>query len=162
MKGGKPADMEQMKALVTAAVGANTQRGDQVTVMARNFEPVADQAAPFYEAPWFATVVRSVVALLAVLLVLMLGVRPLIKALRRDPAPEGEGQLPALPGIGPISDGADASSGGGQSLAGSIDSALLSQHVGLAQRLVAEKPDSAVVALRQMLTAEPKQEAPAQ
>jgi flagellar M-ring protein FliF len=162
MKGGKPADMEQMKALVTAAVGANTQRGDQVTVMARNFEPMTDEAAPFYEAPWFATVVRSVVALLAVLLVLMLGVRPLIKALRRDPQPEGEGQVTALPGLGPVTDGAEPVIGGGQTLAGPIDSALLSQHVGLAQRLVAEKPDSAVVALRQMLNAEPKQEAPAQ
>ena len=89
MKGGKPADMDQMKALVTAAVGANAQRGDQVTVMARNFEPLAEEASPFYEAPWFATVVRSVVALLAVLLVLLLGVRPLIKVLRRDPQPEG-------------------------------------------------------------------------
>ena len=35
-----------------------------------------------------------------------------------------------------------------------IDRALLSQQVGLAQRIVAEKPDSAVAALRQML-AEP-------
>jgi len=161
MKGGKPADMDQMKALVTAAVGANAQRGDQVTVMARNFEPLAEEASPFYEAPWFATVVRSVVALLAVLLVLLLGVRPLIKVLRRDPQPEGEGQTLALPGAGPAPEGAIAA-GGGQSLSGQIDPALLSQHVGLAQRLVAEKPDSAVVALRQMLNAEPKQEAPAQ
>ncbi len=165
MKGSKPADIEQMKQLVNAAVGANAQRGDQVTVVARNFEPVVDEAAPFYEAPWFATVVRSVVALLAVLLVLLLGVRPFIKALRREPqaAPE-DGKL-ALPGIAP-GEGAGGSAATGneavaQALAGPMDPALLSQHVGLAQRLVAEKPDSAVVALRQMLNAEPKPEAAA-
>lgn len=165
MKGGKPADVEQIKQLVSAAVGANPQRGDQVTVFARTFESLPEEAAPFYEAPWFATVVRSVVALLAVLLVLLLGVRPLIKALRRDPAPPQpvEGALALPGGTAPGAD--DGQPGDGQmaqpgqlALPGGVDSALLSQHVGLAQRLVAEKPDSAVVALRQMLNAEPQPE----
>jgi len=159
MKGGKAADVEQIKQLVSAAVGANAQRGDQVTVFARNFESIPEEAAPFYEAPWFASVVRSVAALLAVLLVLLLGVRPLIKTLRRDPVPPQpvEGTL-ALPGGGPGSEGAEPDEGepGRLALPGGVDSALLSQHVGLAQRLVAEKPDSAVVALRQMLNAEPQ------
>jgi len=156
MKGGKAADMEQMKQLVGAAVGANLQRGDQVTVVARNFETVVDEEMPFYETPWFATVVRSVVALLAVLLVLLLGVRPLIKALRREPREEAQEPAFALPGKGPGSEGAEGSEG--HALLRSADTTLLSQHVGLAQRLVAEKPDSAVVALRQMLNAEPKPE----
>ena len=165
MKGAKAADVEQMKQLVNAAVGANAQRGDQVTVVSRNFEPISEEAAPFYEAPWFATVVRSVVALIAVLLVLLLGVRPLIKALRREPqaAPE-EGKL-ALPGLaageGATGEGAQGNEAVAQAFAGPIDPALLSQHVGIAQRLVAEKPDNAVVALRQMLNAEPKPEAAA-
>jgi flagellar M-ring protein FliF len=34
---------------------------------------------------------------------------------------------------------------------GIVDAELLSQQVGLAQRIVAEKPENAVVALRQML-----------
>jgi flagellar M-ring protein FliF len=34
---------------------------------------------------------------------------------------------------------------------GVVDAELLSQQVGLAQRIVAEKPENAVVALRQML-----------
>jgi flagellar M-ring protein FliF len=159
MKGGKPADMEQMKQLVSAAVGANTQRGDQVTVVSRNFEPLVEDALPFYEASWFATVVRSVVALLAVLLVLLLGVRPLIKALRRDPAETPGEPAFALPGGGSSTSGEGGEAGGGNALPGPIDSALLSQHVGLAQRLVAEKPDSAVAALRQMLNAEPQSDA---
>jgi flagellar M-ring protein FliF len=156
MKGGKPADMEQMKQLVSAAVGANAQRGDQVTVVSRNFEPLVEDALPFYEASWFATVVRSVVALLAVLLVLLLGVRPLIKALRREPAESSGDPAFALPGGGSAGPGEGGDAEGGSALPGPIDSTLLSQHVGLAQRLVAEKPDSAVVALRQMLNAEPQ------
>lgn len=159
MKGGKAADMEQMKQLVGAAVGANAQRGDQVTVVARNFEPVSDDALPFYAAPWFATVVRSVVALLAVLLVLLLGVRPLIKALRRphEQPREGDEGIAALAGPDGHEQHAPGAFAEGQMLPGMVD-ARLSQHVGLAQRLVAEKPENAVVALRQMLNAEPQPE----
>jgi flagellar M-ring protein FliF len=139
MKKSKPADVDQIKALVAAAVGADPQRGDQVTVMVRPFEPVEANALPFYEAPWFAMVVRSVVALIAVLLVLLMGVRPLIRALKRergegDPDSSGQGAAPAAsPASGPV------------------DAALLGRQVGLAQRIVEEKPDDALVALRQML-----------
>ena len=150
MKGAKPADIEQVKQLVAAAVGANPQRGDQVTVMARPFEPVSEEGVPFYEAPWFAMVVRSVVALLAVLLVLLLGVRPLVRALKRDPAapaatdaqaedaPDGE------PGDG-TADPADPAA------PRPVDATLLGRQVGLAQRIVDEKPDDALLALRKML-----------
>lgn len=139
MKKSKPADVDQIKALVAAAVGADPQRGDQVTVMVRPFEPVEANALPFYEAPWFAMVVRSAVALIAVLLVLLMGVRPLIKALKRergegDPDSGSQGATPAAnPATGPV------------------DAALLGRQVGLAQRIVEEKPDDALVALRQML-----------
>jgi flagellar M-ring protein FliF len=59
-------------------------RGDQVTVVVRNFQPTTVEQPKFWETPWFAMMVRNGVALLAVLLTLLLGVRPLIKALRRD------------------------------------------------------------------------------
>lgn len=140
VKGTKPADLEQIRQLVGAAVGADVQRGDQVAVVARNFEPVSTEAVPFYEMPWFAPLVRYGAALLAVLLVLLLGVRPLIKALRRDPAAAGDADM----------DEAHAPVPGARAPA-SIDPALLSQQVTLAQRMVAEQPDSAVAALRQML-----------
>lgn len=160
MKGGKPADMEQIKQLVSAAVGADTARGDQVAVVARSFEPVSDEGIPFYETPWFAMVVRYGAGLLAVLLVLLLGVRPLIRAFRREPAGPAAGEVPALETSG--EDGADEAGGeGAPSAAGkssSLDPALLSQQVGLAQRIVAEQPDNALVALRQML-AQPGTEA---
>lgn len=136
MKKAKPGDLEQIKALVSAATGADPARGDQVQVLVRPFEPVATEPPPFWEAPWFAMAVRSAVALLAVLLVLLLGVRPLVRALKREPrepAPEGTGpELAALPPTG-------------------ADPAVLGQQVNLAQRIVQEKPDDALVALRAML-----------
>lgn len=154
MKDAKAAGTDQIKQLVSAAVGADATRGDQIAVIARNFEPLSDQATPFYEAPWFATVLRNAVALIAVLLVLLLGVRPLIKALRRDPA-----ALPAN-AEGEADGGAQAQAEGLPKgpLNEAIDSALLSQQVGLAQRLVQEKPDSAVAALREMLNNQPEPE----
>ena len=141
---GKPADIEAIKALVSAATGANPQRGDQVQVMVRPFEPAADTALPFYEAPWFATLARSVVALLAVLLVLLLGVRPLLKTLRKNPppAPEASAAEAAAPGEdGPAGDPTPAAT----------DADLLGRQVSLAQRIVEEKPDDALLALRRML-----------
>ena len=150
MKGAKPADIEQVKQLVAAAVGANPQRGDQVTVMARPFEPVSEEGVPFYEAPWFAMVVRSVVALLAVLLVLLLGVRPLVRALKRDPAAPAatDAQAEDAPDGEPGDDAADPAD---PAAPRPVDATLLGRQVGLAQRIVDEKPDDALLALRKML-----------
>jgi len=153
MKNGKPADVEAIKQLVSAAVGADPARGDQVAVVIRSFDKTEAAALPFYEAPWFAMVLRNGVALIAVLLVLMLGVRPLIRALKGEAAAvadvnegeesvaDDEGSAHALsqPAADPVT--------------GAIDAALLSRQVGLAQRMVAEEPESAVQALRQMLNA---------
>ena len=152
LKGAKPADIDQIKQLVSAAVGASPQRGDQVTVLTRPFEPVDNAGAPFYEASWFAIVVRSAVALLAVLLVLLLGVRPLIKALKREPTgtvaggeEAGEGEEGAGPAPHPATQ--------------AVDAALLGRQVSLAQRIVEEKPEDALHALRQMLAETPDPEA---
>lgn len=153
MKGGKAGDADQIKQLVSAAIGADPARGDQVAVVVRKFDKVAEEAVPFYEASWFADVLRYGVGLLGVLLVLLLGVRPLIKAFRPDKpaaadADEGDApDGPSLSGLGtpPI-----------PALAGSIaanDPALLSKQVSLAQRMVEEQPESAVIALRKMLQA---------
>lgn len=146
-------DIEQVRQLVSAAVGADPQRGDQVAVVARKFDAVAPDALPFWEQGWFAMVVRNGVALLAVLLVLLMGVRPIVKAIRGeraakepkdDGAPANAAQLPAPDVAAP---------------AGATEAELLGRQVGFAQRLVAEKPDSAVIALRQMLASEPGKEA---
>lgn len=138
MKKATPADIEQIKALVSAAMGVDPARGDQVQVMTRPFEPISTEAPPFWEAPWFAMVVRSVVALIAILLVLLLGVRPLIRAFKREPrdhdAPQPQLTAPSPP---------------------ATDAEMLGRQVGLAQRMVEEKPEDALLALRQMLGSQP-------
>mgnify|MGYP000125434254 CR=1 FL=1 len=139
MKKAKPGDIEQIKALVSAAMGADPARGDQVQVMVRPFEPLAEEAPAFWEAPWFAMVLRYAAALLAVLLVLLIGVRPLIRALRREPRDQADTAGEALPATP----------------APATDAALLGRQVGLAQRIVEEKPEDALLALRQMLGTQP-------
>ena len=144
----KQSDIDQIKSLVSAAVGADTTRGDTVTVVVRGFDTPPPPKVPFYEAPWFATVLHNSVALIAVLLVLLLGVRPLIKALKKsgetppaaaeDAEAEGEEQLASIEELkDPVT--------------GAIDADALGRQVGLAQRIVTEKPDEAVIALRNML-----------
>ena len=171
LKGGKPADLEQIKQLISAAVGADEKRGDQIAVMVRKFEAIEPMASPFYEAPWFATLVRYGAALIAVLLVLLLGVRPLIKAPTRE-RPAGGVLDEDDRGEATASNGTPARTKAAQSRAdartialpvtdpatGRPDTELLTRKVGFAQRLVAEKPDSAVAALRQMLAHEPAAE----
>ena len=141
-------DVDQIKQLVSAAVGLDTQRGDQVAVIARDFSKVVDAGVPFYESGWFATLLRYGAALVALLLVLLLGVRPLIKALRRADGEQAGGDSESAQDAGQ-----GESSGGHAPTAASrpIDPVRLSQQVGRAQQIVAEKPDDAVAALRQML-----------
>lgn len=168
LKGAKAKDLADLEALVSAAVGANPQRGDVVKVVSRSFEPVAEEAQPFYEAPWFATVVRNGAAVIAVLLVLLLGVRPAINAMRGDkPAKVKKGKKGAAaeagdeaqaPGVAAL-DGPAAPAASGRSHIRGADGVdveisraeLLTRQMDLAQRLVAEKPGSAVEVLRQML-----------
>jgi flagellar M-ring protein FliF len=154
MAKAKPGEIDQLKQLIGASVGADTTRGDQVAVVVRSFQPVTIDAPKFWETPWFAMAVRNAVALIAVLLTLLLGVRPLIRALRREPAMPVEGR--ALPS--PAND-AEFDPGQRPQVTGPevplslppVDSSLLGRQVGLAQQLVRDKPDTAVAALRQML-----------
>lgn len=174
MAKAKPAEIDQIKQLVAAALGADPARGDQVAVVVRTFRPEAVTPPAFWETPWFAMIVRNVVALIAVLLTLLLGVRPLIKALKRDPASppaattttgdgeegvngeglEGELDEDGQPIEGPvrrrrkkiqrIEPIIDPETG-------EIDPDALSRQVGVAQRIVVEQPDNALNALRQLL-----------
>ena len=150
LKAAAPMTAQQLEALVSAAVGANTQRGDMVKVVASKFEPVDLEPPAFYEEPWFAMLVRYGTALLAVLLVLLLAVRPLIGRLKDKTAPAA---LPAEDApLGMIVD-ADAQDSGPSLAAGDEGLALadLPQQVELARRLAASQPERAVEALQRML-----------
>lgn len=149
-----PANPAQLQSLIEAAVGANAERGDRVTVMVGKFEPVAIETPAFHETPWFATVLRYGAALVAVLLALLLGVRPLLSILRGDrrahSAEDGDDAA------GERNDKADhvlASSTVPHRPAALAAPANLREQVALAQQLAIEQPDRAVGALRRMLAA---------
>ena len=79
-----PADADKIQSLVEAAVGADPERGDAVTVVVGKFDPVTIEPPAFYETAWFAMALRYGAALIAVLLGLLLGLRPILKAMRND------------------------------------------------------------------------------
>ncbi len=145
MKKIAPASEAQIRKLVESAVGANPDRGDEVTIMKGTFEPAAIEELPFYETAWFAMVVRNAAALIGVILALLLGIRPLIKALgKRKSGQTGAGEEGAQTGGQPAVISLNP---------GPVDPAILREQVGLARKLAAEQPDRAVVALRRMLAA---------
>ena len=150
MKGAKPEELEKIKELVSAAVGADEKRGDTVAVMVRPFQTVEVEALPFWETAWFATVLRNAVALISVLLVLLLVVRPAMKALTRNRGKSAGDGAAAQQGVTNL---VPQQQIGGQAPApqqGSSNQQLTSQ-IELAQRIVREKPDDALEALRRML-----------
>lgn len=137
----KAADAQKIKQLVSAAVGADPTRGDQVEVMVRSFAVDTMEEPAFYESSWFASLLRYGVTLIGLVLVLMLGVRPILNAFKsrkpaRDSAPR-------------------QSSGGGASTSDqphdAIDRSLLNRQVGAAQKFAEDRPDRAVLAIRSML-----------
>lgn len=144
-----PATEEQLQALVSAAVGANAERGDQVTIVAGAFDPVEEVETPFYEAGWFGLALRYGGALLVALLALLFVVRPVMRSLKpADPTPADEADNAAQ--------GSTARSETeivieGRAAPNEDD---LREQVQLARRLANEQPDRAAAALRRML-AEP-------
>ncbi|MFW2349015.1 flagellar basal-body MS-ring/collar protein FliF [Qipengyuania sp.] len=148
------ADITKVKELVSAAVGARADRGDQVTVVMRAFEKVEAEGVPFYETSWFGMAVRNGVAILGVLLVLLLAVRPAVNALRNGlkgasrADMQGDGGTPALggPSYGAVSP---------------YDREALDGQIELAQRIARENPDDAVLALRRLLAEDAHQGASA-
>ncbi len=151
---GKPrgtVEIRQIDELVKATVGYKADRQDQVTVVSRKFSTNAAAEAegvPFYETSWFAMVARNVTALVIALLVLLLGVRPLARALmrRRDDArPAGA----AMGGADGVQIPAQVSP---QMLAGSGLS--LGDRVGLVRDFTRDNPARAALAVRDMIRTE--------
>lgn len=173
LKGASAADIRKFEQLIAAAVGANTQRGDNVAVIVRAFQPAEVAEAPFWEASWFPMVVRNAVALLSVLLVLLLAVRPAIKAFTRkqqqqqvnnpelamldedgvviesgdrrfdDDRQEGPTDLQAEPRPSPASKLVSREE--------RDENDRLASQIELAQRIAREQPADALQALRRML-----------
>ncbi len=88
-------ELQQINDLVKSAVGFDQSRGDQVTVISRKFAggDTGEAKQPWYDSGWVPVIARNLTAIVIALMVLMLGVRPLAKALmgKREEA------TPALP-----------------------------------------------------------------
>lgn len=155
MKDATPRRLADIEALVSAAVGADAKRGDVVKVVAQGFEPDAGDTLPFYETGWFALILRNSVALLAVLLVLLIGVRPALKAMRagKQTGDAGETHLALFDHGMAAADAPHTASGDRAAPADLPHGELIDRQVRLARGLVAERPENAVEALRRMLTA---------
>jgi len=154
-----PATAEQVQQLVSAAVGADAERGDQVTVIAGAFEPVEEVITPFYETGWFALALRYGVGLIVALLGLFFVIRPIMRALRPPSAAEaddaetsGNALIEGQSGEQAVLPSAYVASGPASQQ--SAHSEELREQVDLARRLAAEQPERAAAALRRML-AEP-------
>ncbi|MFN4112594.1 MAG: flagellar basal-body MS-ring/collar protein FliF [Sphingomonadaceae bacterium] len=136
-----PANEARLRALVEAAVGAVADRGDQVTVVVGKFEPATLEDPPFYETGWFAAALRYGSAILALLLVLLFGVRPLLGILRGKSEQAVENADDEID----VEKPAEARP--------ALTGDALREQVALARQLAVEQPDRAVVALQRMLGA---------
>lgn len=140
LEAASPMTSQQLQALVSAAVGADTARGDQVQVVVSAFENAQLEPPAFYEEKWFADIVRYGAALIAVLLVLLLAVRPLIKRMRESGAgaPAATTQIPSATPDQPA-------------MVNQLSEDAFPQKVELARQLASTQPDRAVEALQRML-----------
>ena len=154
---GKPrgkVEIDEVTRLVQAAVGFNPGRQDQVTVVSRKFSQAADtenSGPAWYDAGWVPLVARNVTALVIALLVLILGVRPLAKALlkRRDDASHHRPAL-AMGHGGPHAApqpavSVDMLANGGRSY---------DDRVGLVRGFTRDNPARAALAVRDMIKAD--------
>lgn len=152
LKAAAPLTAARLQTLVIAAVGANAERGDLVEVVPSKFGPSELAVPAFYEQVWFASVLRYATALIAVLLVLLLAVRPWLARLRdKDQAAAiaSNGETPVYLGAAGAAEASLAASSSADQ--GAAPPANLTEQVALARQLAASQPDRAALALQRML-----------
>lgn len=86
----KPAELQQIDALVKGAVGFDQQRGDNVAVSVRAFakEPIAEKS--LIDEPWLMPLAQQGGALIGALLAFLFIGRPIMKALKSRAEPPAE------------------------------------------------------------------------
>ena len=148
-----PEEIERFTSLVREAIGYNEARGDSVVVLNQSFQPVAEiepiAPLPIWEQPWVWTAGKQVLAGLAVLLLILLVVRPAMKNLKRqsDPAqltqtrtvtgPDGEVIEVQVEGA---ADGATVAGGAGQNAALEPPQQVYGDILNLARAMADEDP----------------------
>ena len=87
-----PEELAEYTSLVRTAVGFNEARGDTLTISNQSFlrpEPMGELVGPpVWQQPWVPDLARYGAAAVAILLLLMLVVRPVLKNLATVPAPQ--------------------------------------------------------------------------
>jgi flagellar M-ring protein FliF len=106
-----PEELAEYGSLVRAAVGFNEARGDTLTISNQSFlrpEPIEALAGtPLWQQPWLPSLARYGAAAAAIVLLLVLVVRPVLKSLATMPAPllsldAGSGTEAVLHGPGTV------------------------------------------------------------
>ncbi|WP_298668566.1 flagellar basal-body MS-ring/collar protein FliF [uncultured Sphingomonas sp.] len=91
-------EVGQITDLVKSAVGFDATRNDNVTVISKKFADAttASTGPKWYDNSWLPVIARNLTAIVIALLVLLLGVRPLVKALMKKRDDAGDGPRAAL------------------------------------------------------------------
>lgn len=166
-EGAKPrsqAEITQITNLVRAAVGFDQNRNDNVTVISRKFAGSSDDSAKaaWYDNAWVPMLARNLTAIVIALLVLLLGVRPLAKALLK----KREDATPKAPALGAPMGGATDENGvvldNNGEVVGSVDGPPVSidqlvearnfdDRVGMVRGFTRDNPARAALAVRDMI-----------
>ncbi len=160
-----PKEIQEIEKLIRSTVGFSTERGDQVAVTARRFNPVADDPAtePWYETSWFGMLVRNLSALLvALLLVFGIG-RPVLKRWQNSEkslasSKGGAGKLPNPDGEQSITyNGGSLDNETADRLAAPVTIDMISaaksyqERALLTQNFVKQNPDHAALVVKELL-----------
>ncbi|SEM95108.1 flagellar M-ring protein FliF [Sphingomonas gellani] len=159
-KGAKrtPAEITQITDLVKSAVGFDQSRGDTVTVISRKFADMTDTAAgpKWYDNSWLPVLARNATALVIALMVLLMGVRPLVKAMtKKKEKEEADAAAAALPGPTVDEDGV-AVPAGPVSLDQIGSGRSYDERIGAVRGFTRDNPSRAALAVRDMIKAEAK------
>jgi len=156
-----PAEISQITQLVRAAVGYDQTRNDTVMVIAKKFAgpTVLDEKQPWYEAGWVAVAARNGTALIVALLVLLFGVRPIVKGMgrRQDSAPAPSIALPGGVKAAPVAPGEPPVpvNAAGEQVPVSIemlqDARSYDDRVGMVRGFTRDNPTRAALAVRDMI-----------
>jgi len=146
-----PEELAEYGSLVRAAVGFDEARGDTLTISNQSFlRPELPQAlpgAPIWQQPWVADFARYGAAGLAILLLVMLVVRPVLKSLATVPAP-----MLALPDGGGVQ--VELASGRGQAQLAAGQRPQDGSPLGRARKVAEEDPRLVAHVVRQWMNSD--------
>jgi flagellar M-ring protein FliF len=156
-------EINQISDLVKSAVGFDQARNDNVTVISRKFADANAAAADgpaWYDNSWLPIVARNLTAIVIALLVLLLGVRPLAKALMKKREDAGTSGAAGLPMGTPA--GAPGPVAAGITVANPVALDQIAQggsfedRVGAVRGFTRDNPARAALAVRDMIAADAK------